>query len=156
MERLIVFTCLILTGCSGYSEEDLDFAREEGFDVGYEIAEEEAQSLIDEIYDEAFEEGYEVGYSDSQSNLYGFDNLDNISSSSQQSMSSLGKPSIDIDGYEWGFMLDFDKRELIQAIADYNGDYLSYSDVDSIIYLIDGYYENGMKYKTVGEVIDEL
>ncbi|SOC39060.1 RDD family protein [Ureibacillus acetophenoni] len=79
-----------------------------------------------------------------------------ISESSQSNVSTLGASTIDIDGYDWSYLTNFEKRELISTVAENNGEYLSRGEVDSIIYLIDGYYKNGRKYKTVGEVLREL
>lgn len=180
MRGLVIFVCFLLAGCSGYSEKDLEKARAEG----YAVAEGQAIESIETEYKEAYEEGHEDGitegyalaeeedkegieaaYSEgiaeglamSQNNSYNFNgSLEEISDSIQENMNTFGTPSIDIDGYDWSYMLDFDKRDLIEAIAENQNKYLSRDEVDNIIYLIDGYYENGMKYKTVGEVLEEL
>ncbi|WP_262177381.1 hypothetical protein [Saccharococcus sp. Marseille-Q5394] len=126
---------------------------EDGFTEGYVLAEEEAQK----VQETAYTEGYVAGVAASRSYSNNSDgNLGDISYSIKGSLNTLGTPSIDIDGYDWRFMLDYDKRDLIEAIAENQGKYLSRDEVDNIIYLIDGYYENGMKYKTVGEVLEEL
>ena len=170
MKRLVICVSLLLAGCGGYTASDLENARnegyteeemnaaydegqEDGYAEGYALAEEEAQ----EGFETAYNEGLEEGLATSQDNLYEIDSsLGDISDSSNESLDTFGTPNIEMDGFDWGVMIDFDKRDLIEAIAENNGEYLSRSDVDSIIYQIDGFYENGGKYKTVGEVLEEL
>lgn len=180
MRGQVLFICFMLAGCSGYSEIDLEIARDEGhalaeaeakkgierayteaYEEGYEdgitegyaLAEEDGKERIEEAYSEGIAEGLAMSRSDSN-NLNG--SLGDISDSIQGNLNTFGTPSIDMDGYDWRFLLVYDKRELIEAIAENKGEYLSRDEVDHIMYLIDGYYENGMKYKTVGEVLEEL
>lgn len=68
MKRVIVL-CLIFTlifsGC-GYTENDLNAAREEGYKVGYEIGYEEGK---EDGFNEGNEEGYNKGYDDGYTTL---------------------------------------------------------------------------------------
>jgi len=178
MKRSVIFVCMLLAGCGGYTASDLENARiegyteeelndayeegqEEGYEEGHEVGYEEGYIFAEEVAQEeiemAYDEGYVEGMATSQDNLSDSTSiLGEISNSSDESLGTFGTPNIEMDGYDWGVMIDYDKRDLIEAIAENNGEYLSWSDVDSIIYLIDGFYENGGKYKTVGEVLEEL
>lgn len=186
MKRLIVCLSIILTGCGMYTESDLENARNEGYteenlneayetgygegqengyaegyeagqENGYAEGYEEAVELAQQDIETAYNEGVLEGRATSQDNLiHSSSTVDDISDYSLNSIDTFGTPSIGMDGYDWGLMFEYDKRELIEAIAENNGEYLSRKEVEAIIYLIDGFYENGGKYKTVGEVLEEL
>ena len=142
MKRLVIFLCLPLAGCGGYSEinldkelygayteDDLKDAYEDGYEAGYTLAVEETQEVIGTAYNEGVQAG---------------------------SGTSQNKGTNEVKGYDWEVMNDDDKRNLIEAIAENNSENKSWSDVDSIISKIDAYFEDGDKNKTVGEVLEEL
>lgn len=56
---VMVTIALLTSACGGYTEADLDTAREEGYQEGYDAATEELQSEIDSAYDSGYEAALE-------------------------------------------------------------------------------------------------
>jgi hypothetical protein len=136
MKRLVIFLCLPLAGCVSYSESNLDMEQFQGY-------------TEDDLKD-AYEDGYEAGYTlavEEAQEVIGTAYNEGVQAGSGTSQN---KGTNEVNGYEWEVMNDDDKRNLIKAIAENN------SDVDSIIYKIDTYFEDGDKNKTVGKVLEEL
>jgi len=136
MKRLIVFLCLPLAGCVSYSE--------------YELDKELYGAYTEDDLKDAYEDGYEAGYTlavEEAQEVIGTAYNKGVQAGSGTSQN---KGTNEVKGYDWEVMNDDDKRNLIESSAK------NTSDVDSIIYKIDAYFEYGDNNKTVGEVLEEL
>lgn len=148
-KSFVIGGLILLVGCSGnmttgITEEDLEVARQEGYDEAYETAHEEG---YDQGYEEGYEEGYEIGLSE-------------IPEETDFSVSTGGLPGNDLslasDGFDWNTKMDLDKRDFIQALATENNEFLTINDAKNVVSAIDVYYSNNSQLKTIGEVLEEL
>jgi len=136
MKRLILFLCLPLTGCVSYSEYDLDKELNGAY----------TEDDLKDAYEDRYEAGYTLAVEEAQE-VIGTAYNEGVQAGSGTSQN---KGNNEVNGYDWEVMNDDDKRNLIESSAENN------SDVDSIIYKINAYFEDGNNNKTVGEVLVEL
>lgn len=172
MKRSCLFILLLLTGCSGntenvngYSEDEVQIAideayeegRQAGYDEGHLAGYDEGQS---EGYTQGYDEGYEmgnkegyaygmsVGLDEDTQSLPAFSNTPSSGYSSGLNLNS--------DGMDWDIALDYEKKEFVRAVAESNGEFITYSEVDDYVLAIDIYYESNMRLKTLNEALKAI
>jgi Essential protein Yae1, N terminal len=165
-----IIVILIFSGCSDQAAIDKAFkqGKEEGYDEGYENGYDEGKAVNEDSgREEGYTEGYDIGYEEgynvaveemdySSSTYLPDDTTQGTSIPNPEQYPMVGDLTLQSDGMDWSIALDIDKMQFVQDVTDANGDFITFSEAKQIVAMIDAYYENNMKIKTIQEAFDDL